>query len=108
MDTELYEVKAKTSSCSAHLTFEQYLRTQVDAARKALENGTSLDQNDLGLPIEELIIELAEKQLPEIRSDFELLGFIYFLVTFDSCDPGFYQAAEELWEMFETARDEAR
>jgi hypothetical protein len=108
METERYEVKAQTASCSVHLTFEQYLRTQVDAARRALENETSLDQNDLGLPIEELIIELAEKQLPEIRSDFELVGFVHFLVTFDSSDPGFYQAAEELWEMFETARDEAR
>ena len=108
METKLNEVTAKTASCSEHLTFEQYLRTEFDAATEAVQDGTA-GQDDLDLPIEELIIALVEDGwLPEIRSEYELLGFVYYLVTFDACDFEFYQAAEELWEMYKSARDNVR
>ena len=105
MSPKSHEVTAHAAACSpGELTFEEFLRTQVDAAKTALDSGTE-EEDDCEPATEELIIDLAEEKLPEIRSDYELLGFIYFQVSYQDWDPAYYVAAEDLWGRYEDARD---
>jgi len=103
MDRRPSEMNEKHTACSTaeRLTFEEYVRTHVGAAKKALQD-ENLDKWDAAA--DELIVELNEEApLPEIRSLYELLGFVYFLVHFEFWNPFLlHQGAMDLWDRYES------
>jgi hypothetical protein len=83
------------------LSFVEYVHMAYSTVREDIERMENDEDGIYSLPPSiQLLDMLVTKGTPNARSDYEVLGITWVLCEFT--DKGLMQAAEELWEGYET------